>query len=133
MKRNLIVFLAGLLFGAGLALSGMTDPARVLGFLDLAGDWDPTLAFVMGGALLVFGIGYLLLRKKFSLPAGESDPVSKSLLIGSAIFGIGWGLAGFCPGPALANLGALRAEALVFVPMMALGMILAQRLFGADS
>ena len=135
MKRSLqplaLVFLAGLLFGAGLALSGMTNPARVIGFLDVAGDWDPTLAFVMGGALAVFGMGARWIP---NFPSAESDPISRPLVVGSTLFGIGWGLSGFCPGPALANLGALgrHAEVLWFVPAMALGMVLAQRLFGID-
>ena len=132
-----LLFFSGLLFGAGLALSGMTDPSRVIGFLDLTGEWDPTLAFVMGGALLVFGGGMLVLRRLgggkgcfgCELPKADSEPIGKKLLLGAACFGVGWGLAGFCPGPALANLGLLRVEALVFVPMMALGMA-ANRLLG---
>ncbi|MDA7922639.1 hypothetical protein N9B21_01215 [Verrucomicrobiales bacterium] len=132
MKKAVLIFLAGLLFGAGLALSGMTDPSRVVGFLDLAGQWDPTLAFVMGGALIVFSAGYFLLRKKCHLPGNESDPVSKKLIFGAILFGIGWGLGGFCPGPAIANLAAPRIEALIFVPMMAVGMFLAQRICGVD-
>jgi uncharacterized membrane protein YedE/YeeE len=133
MKTKFLILLAGALFGSGLALSGMTDPTRVTGFLDLFGSWDPTLAFVMGGALLVFGGGYFLLRKSCDLPCDSSEPVSKRLLTGAAIFGIGWGLGGFCPGPAIANLGALRIEALVFVPAMAIGMILVQRLCKIDA
>jgi uncharacterized protein len=132
MKKAVLIFLAGLLFGAGLALSGMTDPSRVVGFLDLTGEWDATLAFVMGGALIVFSAGYFLLRKKCHLPGNESDPVSKKLIFGAILFGIGWGLGGFCPGPAIANLAAPRIEALIFVPMMAVGMFLAQRICGVD-
>lgn len=132
MKKNLLTLLAGLLFGAGLALSGMTDPSRVIGFLDLTGEWDPTLAFVMGGALLVFSAGYFFFRRKCQLPGNESDPVSKKLILGAVLFGVGWGLGGFCPGPAIANLAALRTEALIFVPMMAVGMFLAQRFCGVD-
>lgn len=132
MKKNLLTLLAGLLFGAGLALSGMTDPSRVIGFLDLTGEWDPTLAFVMGGALLVFSAGYFFFRRKCQLPGNESDPVSKKLILGAVLFGAGWGLGGFCPGPAIANLAALRTEALIFVPMMAVGMFLAQRFCGVD-
>ena len=132
MIRPLLTFLAGLFFGGGLALSGMTDPTRVIGFLDVAGDWDPTLAFVMGGALLVFGVGHFVLQKKWGLPAESGCPISRTLVIGSLLFGVGWGLGGFCPGPAIANLGALRTEALVFVPLMALGMVIAQRLFELD-
>lgn len=124
---------AGGLFGVGLAISGMTDPARVIGFLDVTGKWDPTLVFVMGGAVAVYGSGMVVLRRvkggSLLLPAGDSLPIDRRLVIGAAIFGIGWGLGGFCPGPALSNLGALRIEALVFVPAMAIGMIIAQKYF----
>ena len=126
MKQALLTFLAGLLFGAGLALSGMTDPSRVIGFLDLSGDWDPTLAFVMGGALVVFSSGYFLLRKKFQLPGNESDSVSKNLIIGAILFGVGWGLGGFCPGPAITALPLAATGALVFVPAMLIGMAIAK-------
>lgn len=134
----LLLVIAGGLFGAGLTISGMTDPAKVIGFLDVSGDWDPALAFVMGGAVLTFAIGLLLLRKfsghipSCNLPDTRSEPVSKRLVIGSAIFGIGWGLSGFCPGPAIANLSVLRMEALYFVPLMLLGMLIAQRVFQLD-
>lgn len=132
MKNAILTFLAGAFFGAGLALSGMMDPLRVIAFLDVLGFWDPTLAFVMGGALLVFSGGYFLLRGKLDLPKDSGDKISKDLIVGTALFGIGWGLGGFCPGPAIAGLGALRAEAFVFVPAMAVGMFLAQRLYGLD-
>jgi len=134
MIRSASIVLSGAIFGVGLALSGMTNPARVLGFLDVVGRWDPTLLFVMAGAVAVFALGTFLLRCRDStLPGPAADPINVRLLVGSAIFGIGWGVAGFCPGPALANLAALHLEALIFVPAMALGVILAQRLFGADS
>lgn len=133
MKRNLLTFLGGALFGAGLAISGMTDPLKVTAFLDIFGFWDPTLAFVMGGALMVTAPCYRLLRTPCSLPRDSGDPVSKPRMIGAILFGIGWGLGGFCPGPAIANLGALRIEALVFVPSMAVGMILVQRLYNLDA
>ncbi len=129
MKRTLLVLGAGVLFGAGLAISGMTNPSKVIGFLDVAGDWDPTLAFVMAGALGVFAIGNKVIP---GLPQDRSEPVSLRLVLGSTLFGVGWGVSGFCPGPALANLAVLRAEALWFVPAMALGMIVAQRVFGLD-
>ena len=132
---KLVLFLvAGGLFGTGLAVSGMTDPARVIGFLDVFGAWDPALLFVMAGAVGVYGLGMVILRRfdGLKLPSAESSPIDYRLVIGSAIFGVGWGLGGFCPGPALANLGALRIEALLFVPAMATGMLLAQRFFGAD-
>ncbi|MGC1478968.1 MAG: DUF6691 family protein [Chthoniobacterales bacterium] len=133
MKENLVgAGIGGTLFGAGLALSGMTDPLRVVAFLDVTGDWDPTLAFVMGAAMVVFAIGYWGLRGSMHLPKLEREPISKRLVLGAIVFGIGWGLGGFCPGPALADLGRLSSEALIFVATMAVGMIIAQRGFGAD-
>lgn len=138
--RILACFVAGLLFGLGLAVSGMTDPARVIGFLDVTGNWDPALAFVMGGAVLTFGLGMWLWRRRTAgrgwfgaaLPVADRGPVDRRLVLGALIFGTGWGLGGFCPGPALANLAAWRAEALVFVPAMAVGMLLARFGAGAD-
>lgn len=137
------ILIAGGLFGAGLAISGMTDAARVIGFLDVSGNWDPALAFVMAGAVGVYGLGMMAWRKAshrdalqcegLKLPTTRSEPIDRRLVIGAAIFGVGWGLSGFCPGPALANLGALRIEALIFVPAMGIGMVVAQRFFGADS
>ncbi|MEO5717889.1 MAG: DUF6691 family protein, partial [Chthoniobacterales bacterium] len=123
-----LILIAGALFGAGLAISGMTDPARVIGFLDIFGRWDPALIFVMGSAVAVYGAGMPLLRRigNRELPAASTSPIDRRLILGAAIFGLGWGLGGFCPGPALANLGALRTEALVFVPPMAIGMLFAQ-------
>ncbi len=132
MKTRAVIGLAGVLFGVGLAISGMPDPARVIGFLDGFGEWDATLAFVMSGALLVFGSGYFLLLKRCSLPVGCGRPVSGRLVAGAVIFGVGWGLGGFCPGPALADLGRASLEALIFVPAMAAGMMVDQRVFGAD-
>jgi uncharacterized protein len=138
MKAGKLVlfFVAGAVFGMGLAISGMTDPGRVIGFLDLFGAWDPALLFVMAGAVGVYGLGMLILRRfqsrNLDLPPAASSPIDRRLVIGSAIFGLAWGLGGFCPGPALANLGALQVEALLFVPTMAIGMLLAQRFFGAD-
>jgi len=135
-EKLTLFFVAGGLFGMGLAVSGMTDPARVIGFLDVFGAWDPALLFVMAGAVGVYGLGMLILRRvknrDLNLPSATSSPIDRKLVIGSGIFGVGWGLGGFCPGPALANLGALRVEALLFVPAMAIGMFLAQRFFGAD-
>jgi uncharacterized protein len=134
--KTILFLAAGGLFGSGLAISGMTDPARVIGFLDVFGQWDPALLCVMAGAVVTYGLGMLLLRrfgnKSLRLPSTASGLIDRRLVIGAAIFGVGWGLGGFCPGPALANLGALRAAALVFVPAMAIGMLLAQRLLGAD-
>ena len=134
--KLILVLIAGALFGTGLAISGMTDPARVIGFLDVFGKWDPALLFVMAGAVAVYGLGMLTARHfasgSLELPAVKSSTIDCRLVIGAAIFGLGWGLGGFCPGPALANLGALRIEALVFVPAMTIGMLFAQRFFKAD-
>jgi len=136
--RWLVILLGGVLFGSGLVVSGMTDPSKVIGFLDFFGQWDPALAFVMGGAVITFGLGLIFLRRfqgkssSINLPDLSSSPIEKRLVLGSILFGIGWGLSGFCPGPALANLAALRAEALVFVPLMLIGMFFAQRVFGLD-
>ena len=133
MKRNLLTFLGGALFGAELAISGITDLLKVTTFLDIFEFWDPTLAFVMGGALMVTTPCFRLLRSPRSLPRDSGNPVSKPLIIGAVLFGIGWGLGGFCPGPAIANLGVLRTEALAFVPSMAVKMILVQRLYNLDA
>lgn len=138
--RYSIVLFAGLLFGGGLAVSGMTDPARVIGFLDIFGDWDPALLLVMVGAVATFAGLMYLFRNRWGgrgffgtmLPTRDSGPIDRRLLVGSAIFGVGWGLGGLCPGPAVANLGAARIEAVIFVLLMVVGMMLAQELFGAD-
>ena len=131
-----VALLAGAIFGFGLSLSKMIDPARVLGFLDLAsGHWDPSLAFVLGGALLVAVPGVLVQRRmaepvldvQFHVP--QNAKVDVRLLAGSAMFGLGWGLVGFCPGPALSALSLGRPVILLFVAAMAVGMILHDRLF----
>jgi uncharacterized membrane protein YedE/YeeE len=122
-------FVCGLLFGAGLTISGMTQPAKVLGFLDVFGAWDPTLAFVMVAALLVSLVGFRLAHQqaKPALAAEHLWPtrtdIDRSLLIGSALFGIGWGLAGLCPGPALVNLATLMPRVIVFALAMAGGLV----------
>ncbi|MBP0630718.1 YeeE/YedE family protein [Cupriavidus sp. AcVe19-1a] len=121
--------LAGLLFGVGLMVSGMANPAKVLGFLDLAGTWDPSLAFVMVGAIAVGTLAFTVARRRkrsflglpVQLPA--STTVTLRLVLGSAAFGIGWGLAGFCPGPALVALGAGYPKAVGFVAAMMAGML----------
>lgn len=115
----LTAFLAGLLFGAGLLLSGMADPANVLGFLDVAGEWNPSLALVMAGGLGVTMLGYGLTVKRAPAPAANIDA---RLIGGSALFGLGWGVAGYCPGPALAAAGGGFAEALLFTAAMIAGM-----------
>jgi uncharacterized protein len=120
--------LAGLVFGLGLIASGMSNPAKVLGFLDLAGAWDPSLAFVMAGAIAVGALTFFATRKRTRSLLGvemklpKADQIDRRLLIGSSLFGIGWGLAGFCPGPALVALGMGEIKALVFVISMIAGM-----------
>jgi uncharacterized membrane protein YedE/YeeE len=142
MSRRLpVIFVAGVLFGLGLAVSGMTDPGRVAGFLDVTGAWDYSLALVMGGAVTTLGVGLLAWRRwgggkgwfGTMLPVCDTEPVDRRLVIGALVFGVGWGLGGFCPGPAIASLAAWRLEALVFVPAMAAGMWLARSLAGADA
>lgn len=132
----LLNFALGLLFGLGLVVSGMSNPAKVLNFLDLFGTWDPSLAFVMGGAVLVAFVGYRLawrrkepfLDKRFHVPA--QDGIDAPLVAGAAIFGIGWGLGGFCPGPAFTALPLAATGTLVFVPAMLAGMAAARILAG---
>ncbi|KPP92604.1 DUF6691 family protein [Erythrobacter sp. HL-111] len=127
--RGIVALLSGAVFGAGLALGGMTDPARVRGFLDLFGDWDPTLAFVMGGAVLVMVAVWHLLQPRLAHPLFADDfaiPTRKDLdarlLGGAALFGIGWGIAGLCPGPGIAALVIEPVGAAVFVAAMLAGM-----------
>jgi uncharacterized protein len=130
----LIALLAGLVFGLGLLLSGMTDPAKVQGFLDLFGRWDPSLAFVMGGAIVVAIGAFTLARRRAAAGckswSGEpielptSNTIDVRLIGGGVLFGIGWGLAGFCPGPALVALSSGFGPALWFVPAMLAGMVL---------
>lgn len=120
--------LAGLVFGLGLIVSGMANPAKVLGFLDIAGTWDPSLAFVMAGAIAVGLVAFMLARRRqVSLLGAEMRlpsvrHIDRRLVLGSVLFGIGWGVAGFCPGPALVSLGMGEVKALVFVAAMLLGM-----------
>lgn len=138
MSKLWFSFVPGLLFGIGLALSGMTDPAKVTNFLDFTGTWDPSLAFVMGGALVTFAIGRRFVLRRSAPILGGSFPrkvdhaIDARLVIGSVLFGAGWGAAGFCPGPAIANLAAGHVEALVFVVAMIVGMRAAQLAFGLD-
>jgi uncharacterized membrane protein YedE/YeeE len=139
----LLQFVIGLIFGAGLLVSGMSDPAKVLNFLDLggirAGTWDPSLAFVMAGAVAVTFIGFKfvlqrpqpLFAEKFNLPG--RDDIDQRIVVGPAIFGVGWGLVGFCPGPALTALGFGAPAALLFVTAMLAGMILARWIAGRPS
>lgn len=128
--RTVSAFAAGLLFGLGLLVSGMSDPAKVLGFLDLSGHWDPSLAFVMAGAVAVSALGTLaarrrgrpLLAPRLEIPTRRD--LDLPLVAGAAIFGLGWGLAGLCPGPALTLLTVAPAQAATFVAAMIAGMLL---------
>lgn len=133
MNRYLSALFAGILFGLGLVVSGMVNPAKVIGFLDLFGDWDPSLAFVMGGALLVTSVGYRLVTKneqpvfeeKFHIPS--SNTIDKRLITGSVLFGAGWGLVGLCPGPALSALTLGGLPVIVFLLSMGAGALLFEK------
>lgn len=128
MKQTAIALAAGLLFGAGLAVSGMADPQRVQAFLDLFGAWDPTLAFVMGGAIIPMAIAWRVQRRmatpimvgRFDLPG--TGKIDRKLAIGALIFGAGWGIGGLCPGPAIADLAIAPAPAGLFIAAMLVGM-----------
>lgn len=126
--HRLVEFLIGLLFGLGLILSGMTDPGKVIGFLDLAGAWDPSLAFVMGGAIAVGFFAFAAAKKRGAAFLGgamqipTARDIDRRLVIGSLVFGVGWGLAGFCPGPAVVATGAGYWQALLFTLAMLAGM-----------
>jgi len=132
MQRIVLAGMFGLIFGTGIALSGMANPAKVLNFFDIAGTWDPSLAFVMGGALLVTTIGYRFVLKRekpalearFHLPANRR--IDAPLLAGSAVFGIGWGISGFCPGGAIPALGLGEVSAWAFVGAMMAGILAAR-------
>jgi uncharacterized membrane protein YedE/YeeE len=128
MKQAVVSFLVGVIFALGLGLSGMLQPAKILGFLDLV-HWNPSLLFVMVGAIGVHAIGYRLVRRRSS-PLLDSQwhvptrkDITASLIIGSALFGVGWGLVGYCPGPALVSLATLQREPLLFVSAMIVGML----------
>lgn len=128
--KNLVALVCGILFGVGLSLSGMTNPNIVLGFLDLFGHWNPALIFVMGSAVPITFLGYRLVKKvnaplcdsQFHLPT--NNRIDKKLVIGALLFGVGWGLLGLCPGPAIASLAFLQPKIIVFVICMTLGMLL---------
>ncbi|MBY0559618.1 DUF6691 family protein [Hyphomicrobium sp.] len=136
-RENLLALLSGVLFGAGLAISGMIDPARVRAFLDVTGNWDPTLAFVMGGALLPMAIAWQILKRSPKTLASNSFPSTSNvdwrLISGAAIFGIGWGIGGICPGPGVAALAVQPMSALLFVLAMAVGMRIHSLIFPARS
>jgi uncharacterized membrane protein YedE/YeeE len=126
---RIVEFVVGLLFGLGLMLSGMTDPGKVIGFLDLFGSWDPSLALVMGGAIMVGFFAFTIAKKRTTTFFGgvlrfpTNMDIDKKLVIGSLMFGAGWGLAGFCPGPALVSMADGQPKALVFVLAMLVGML----------
>jgi uncharacterized membrane protein YedE/YeeE len=125
-----MALMAGLIFGIGLIVSGMTNPAKVIGFLDLAGNWDPSLAFVMGGAILVGIVAFSFARKRERSLLGAAmrlptaTHIDRRLVIGSLAFGAGWGLAGYCPGPALASLASGGVKPMIFTLAMLAGMAL---------
>ena len=135
--RLLFAYICGVVFGLGIMISGMANPAKVINFFDIAGSWDPSLAFVMGGALVVTFIGYRLvfarphpaLEAKFYLPTAKD--IDLRLVGGSAVFGIGWGIAGFCPGGALPALGTGRSEVFIFTAALIAGLVLARILNAA--
>ncbi len=139
VARLTTALVAGLIFGLGLVISGMSNPAKVIGFLNLAGDWDPTLLLVMGGALVVTIPGFQLLKKRarplfaerFEFPTRKDlDP---RLMVGAALFGLGWGIAGFCPGPAIAALATARLDVALFVGAMIAGGVVHRIIFSPRS
>lgn len=135
-REPIIALVSGTIFGAGLAIGGMTDPARVRGFLDLFGAWDPTLAFVMGGAVLVMALAWAVQRRMahplfaagFSLP--DRRDITPRLVGGAALFGVGWGIAGLCPGPGFAALAIAPIPALIFLAAMLAGILIVRLLEG---
>ena len=133
-KSNIASFICGILFSIGLGISGMTQPQKVIGFLDVFGEWDLSLAFVMFGAVLSYLILQLWIQRNFSIPVlGGSIQITsrkdldRSLIIGALLFGSGWGLGGYCPGPAITSLGSGSLNALLFVVAMGIGMLVADR------
>lgn len=132
MLRIVIAGLIGIIFGTGIAVAGMINPAKVINFFDLAGNWDPSLAFVMGGALAVTAIGYRfvlarpkpILDARFYLP--PKDKIDTPLLAGAAVFGIGWGITGFCPGGAIPSLGLGHTDSFIFIAAMIAGLGIAR-------
>ena len=133
-KSNISSIICGIIFSIGLGISGMTQPQKVIGFLDVFGEWNPSLAFVMGGAVLSYLALQRLIQRNFSIPVlGGSFQIptrkdlDRSLIIGALLFGSGWGLGGYCPGPAITSLGSGSLNALLFVVAMGVGMLLADR------
>ena len=137
--QRVIEFVLGLTFGLGLLISGMTDPSKVQGFLDLAGLWDPSLALVMGGGVMVGLLGFALAKRKSLSLSGVpfhwpgATQIDRPLVLGSLMFGLGWGLAGFCPGPALIAMASGNDKAVVFVLSMMAGMVLFERFKKRDN
>ena len=132
---SLSILVSGMLFGIGMALSGMVDPAKVIAFLDVTGQWDPSLAFVMGGALAIFmpSYFYLIKPRKCAVNGGEyalptKKNIDRNLVIGATLFGLGWGIAGICPGPAISSLWYGNSDIVVFILSMIMGSIIARRL-----
>ena len=129
MQHRISEFLVGLLFGVGLLLSGMTNPAKVVGFLDISGAWDPSLALVMAGAIAVGFFAFAVAKKRTvnflggALHMPKSNQINKPLVMGAALFGAGWGLAGFCPGPGLVTLASGQVKGAWFVIFMLIGML----------
>ena len=133
-KSNITSFFCGILFSIGLGISGMTQPQKVIGFLDVFGEWDPSLAFVMGGAVISYFAIQLSIQRNFSTPVlGGSFQIpsrkdfDRSLIIGALLFGSGWGLGGYCPGPVITSLGSGSFDAMMFVFSMGIGMLLADK------
>ena len=134
MMKNIIVPLSsGIIFGIGLMIAGMTNPAKIMGFLNIFGNWDPSLFFVMGGAIIVSMPAFLLLSKKMSAPFFNQEEgfnqqskknIDRPLIIGSTIFGIGWALVGFCPGPAISSLTQVDGNVFMFFIAMSIGMLI---------
>ncbi len=133
-----VSFISGIIFALGLGISGMTQPQKIVGFLDIFGDWDPALAFVMVGAIAVHSVAYLTLKpekgpalkESYSIP--DKSRITKSLVIGSLLFGIGWGLSGFCPGPGVVSLFSGNAASVNFVVSMIIGMFIYRKTFSSD-
>ena len=140
MFSRFVSLMAGLLFGLGMMISGMVDPNKVIGFLDIAGSWDPSLAFVMGGALLVFMPFYFLVIRKMDKPVCEADfhlsknnLIDNKLITGAVLFGLGWGIAGICPGPAVTSLSGGNPTILLFMVSMLAGVWLGCKWTGVKS
>ncbi|WP_246616513.1 YeeE/YedE family protein [Thaumasiovibrio subtropicus] len=135
MLHRMVSLVAGLLFGLGMMISGMVDPQNVIAFLDITGQWDPSLAFVMGGALMVFMPVYFLIIRRQAAPIcgsrfamSNNTVIDRRLLLGAALFGIGWGIAGICPGPAVTALGSVDVGIAMFIASMLLGQRIANRI-----